>query len=196
MVFQSIDVIYTFGYNFNTLEYTFKNSAREAEQTAELGDYSLTIRSEGSERVIPYANITSVRLCKANPSCYKTFIYEESDKPLIITNQYFLADASNTDRSRMYSTFVRVLHYHLKDKSGAIYSSGCSRTVLWRWGIFSVIPAFIFSFTIDYLGFGLLNPYLLTAAITCLSAIVVLLWQFGQWPKEYNATNIPLNLLP
>jgi Mn2+/Fe2+ NRAMP family transporter len=96
----------------------------------------------------------------------------------------------------MYSTFVRVLHYHLKDKSGAIYSSGCSKTVLWKWGIFSIIPAFIFSFTIDYLGYGLINPYALTLIITGVSAIAVLFLQFGQWPKEYNATDIPLNLLP
>lgn len=196
MVFQPIDVIYTFGYNFYTLEYTFKNSAREAEQTAVLGDYSLTIRSEGSERVIPYANITTVRLCKVNPTYYKIFIYEDSVKPLVITNHYFLADTGNTDRSRMYSTFVRVLHYHLKDKSGAIYSSGCSRIVLWKWGIFSIIPAFIFSFTIDYLGYGLINPYMLTLIITGVSAIAVFFLQFGQWPKEYNATDIPLNLLP
>jgi Mn2+/Fe2+ NRAMP family transporter len=96
----------------------------------------------------------------------------------------------------MYSTFVRVLHYHLKDKSGAMYSSGCSKNVLWKWGIFSIIPAFIFSFTIDYLGYGLINPYLLTLSITGLSAVVIFFLQFGQWPKEYNATDIPLNLLP
>jgi len=36
----------------------------------------------------------------------------------------------------------------------------------------------------------------LTLIITCLSAVVVFFMHVGQWPKEYNATDIPLNLLP
>lgn len=178
------------------MEYTFKNSTREGAQTVILSDYSIAIRSDNSERSISYANITSVRLCKITSSSYKMIIHHDGDKPLIITNQYLTESSADEDRSRVYSTFVRVLHYHLKDKSGAVYTSGCSIGALWKWGVLSVMLSFIISFTADYLGFGLMNPYAETLILTCLVAAVVFLLNVGQLPKAYTATDIPLNLLP
>jgi hypothetical protein len=196
MVFLGGFTFHNFKIKFLPLEYTFKNSLREEAQTVVLNVYSITVSSANSEYNISYANITTVRLCKVTPTFYKTIIHHDGNKPLTITNQFISEDGVQVDRSRMYSTFIRVLHYHLKDKSASAYTSGCNITSLWKWGVFSIIASFILSFTLDYLGFGLVNPYLLTLILTFLIAAIVVVRNVGQWPREYTATDIPITLLP
>jgi hypothetical protein len=182
--------------NSTPVEYTFKNSAREEAQTVILSDYSITVRENNAERNIPYANVVSVRLCKLTSSSFKAIIQHDGDKPVVITNQYVSNDNSGVDQSRSYATFIRVLHYHLKDKSGAAYSSGCNLEAMWKWGVLAVMFSFAFSFTGDYLGVRLLNPYVLTATLSCLMFVVIFLLFGAQFPKEYAATEIPIKLLP
>lgn len=178
------------------MEYTFKNSPRENAFTVTLSDYTMTVRSSGKEMVIPYASITRVRLCKVSGAVYKMVLHRDDHVPLVISNQSFSNDSKNEDQSRMYSTFVRVLHYHLKDKSTAVYTSGCGRETLWKWIFISVVLSFVISFTADFLGLNLLNPYAGAAILAVLTIPVLFLLCAGQLPKPYSSTNIPLNLLP
>ena len=178
------------------MEYTFKNSAREEAQTIVLSDFSITIRENNVERTIPYANVISVRLCKLSSSSFKAIIDHDGEKPVVITNQYFSDEPASVNQSRSYATFIRVLHYHLKDKSGAAYSSGCNLEAMWKWAVIAVMVSFAMSFTGEFLGFQFLNPYVQTILLSVVSLGIIFALSGAQIPKEYTATNIPMNLLP
>lgn len=161
-----------------------------------LSDFSITVRCGKTDSIIPFANITSVRLRKGSNLLYKMILHHDTDKPLVITNQYFTDDGTFEDRSRMYSTFVRVLHYHLKDKSTAVYGSGCSKEMIWKVALISVMLSFSMSFTADFLGFRLIAPYFEALILTCITSAIIFFIFVGQLPKEYTSTDIPLSLLP
>jgi hypothetical protein len=182
--------------NTKQLEYTFKNSAREAANTIALHDYNMTLRTSEGELVIPYANIMNVRLCKVSESLYRTVLVYNDHKTLVITNQYVASNGGTEDRSRIYSTFIRVLHFHLKDKSKALYKSGCSMEKLWRSSIAAATGSFILCFTADLLGFNIFNPYIDAIALSALFIMMLFMLQLGRLPKDYSATNIPFELLP
>lgn len=177
------------------MEYTFKNTARDLAQTVLLNDYNLTIRSGDHDTVVPYANITNVRLCKVSGDIFRMII-SFSGKSLVITNQFVADNGGTENRSRQYATFVRVLHFHLKDKSTALYKSGCSREKLWRSGIAAATGSFILCFVSDFLGFNIINPYIDAAILSAIFIALLMVMQIGSLPKDYSATNIPLELLP
>src|SRR5262245_48040771 len=93
--------------------------------TIYLSEYNLTIKQDKQETVIPYAGINEVVLNKSNSKLFKTFLHPEGGgKPVVITNRYYTSENTVEDRSRAYGTFIRVLHFHLKDKSRANFVSG------------------------------------------------------------------------
>jgi hypothetical protein len=177
------------------LEYTFKNSVRDQAHTILLNDYNMTVRSGQVEAVVPYANITNVRLCKASDEMFKMII-SYNDKTLVVTNHFISDNGGIGNQSRLYATFVRVLHFHLKDKSTAHYKTGCSREKLWRSAIVAVLTSFILCVVSDFLGFSIINPYVDAFVLSAFFIGVLLLMQFGRLPKDYSATNIPFELLP
>ena len=180
---------------FIPLEYSFKNTARDLVHTVLLNDYNMTVRSGDDETVIPYANITNVRLCKVSGDIFRMII-SYTDKTLIVTNQFVADNGAVENRSRLYATFVRVLHFHLKDKSTAFYKSGCSREKLWRSAIVAAALSFILCFVADFLGFNIINPYADAVILSTFFISFLLMMQVGRLPKDYSATNIPLELLP
>lgn len=177
------------------MEYTFKNTARDFAQTILLNDYNLTIRSGDQDTVVPYANITNVRLCKVSPELFRMII-SYNDKTLLVTNQYVADNGGAENRSRIYSTFVRVLHFHLKDKSTALYKSGCSKEKLWRSAVIAAALSFIVCFVVDFLGYRIINPYVDGLILSTVLVLTLVFMQFGRLPKDYSATNIPFELLP
>lgn len=177
------------------MEYTFKNTARDQVHTILLNDYNMTVRSGQVEAVVPYANITNVRLCKVSGDIFRMII-SYNDKTLIVTNQFVTDNGATENRSRFYATFVRVLHFHLKDKSTAHYKTGCSKEKLWRSGVAAAVASFILCFVSDFLGFSIINPYVDAFVLSAFFIGVLLMMQFGRLPKDYSATNIPFELLP
>lgn len=181
-------------YEFS-MEYSFKNTARDLVHTVLLNDYNMTVRTGGTEIVIAYANITNVRLCKVSGEVFRMIVSYQG-KILMVTNQFVADNGAIENRSRLYSTFVRVLHFHLKDKSTAHYKSGCSREKLFRSTVFAAAFSFILCFIADFLGFHILNPYVNAVILSALCVGVLLMMQLGRLPKDYSATNIPFELLP
>lgn len=165
-------------------------------RTLLLNDYNLTVRSGRDEVIIPYANITNVRLCKVSAEMFRMVVSYTSGKTLIVTNQ-FVSDAGEVkNQSRLYVTFVRVLHFHLKDKSTALYTSGCSREKLWRSAVIATFVSFVLCFVADFLGFNIINPYVDACLLSVFFAGLLLMMQVGRLPKDYSATHIPFELLP
>jgi hypothetical protein len=105
------------------MEYTFRPSLNEMPTTICLAEYNLTVKKGKQETVIPYAVITDVVLKKNSGKQFRTRLLPDGGKPIVITNTYHTSAKDVEDRSRAYSTFVRVLHFHLKDKSKARFSA-------------------------------------------------------------------------
>lgn len=168
---------------------------RDPAQTVLLNDYNMTIRSDNDEMVIPYANITNIRLCKVSGDAFRMVI-SFNGKSLAVTNQFVTENGRTENRSRAYSTFVRVLHFHLKDKSTAVYKTGCSSEKLWRSAIAGAAGSFILCFVSDFLGFNIINPYIDAVILSAALVSLLMVMQAGSLPRNYSAVNIPLELLP
>lgn len=97
-----------------------------------LAEYNLTVKNGKQETVIPYAVINEVVLNKASHKQFRTRLLPDGGKPIVITNTYYTSSRDVEDRSRAYATFVRVLHFHLKDKSRARFSAIVTALKLFR----------------------------------------------------------------
>jgi hypothetical protein len=178
------------------VEYTFKNSQSEKVQTITLKQYHLVVQSAGTEEVIPYANITAVRLSKVNNNIFKTTVSSEQHIPIIITNKYYLGNGEYEDRSRQYASFIRVLHYHLKEKGSPVYTSGFSFNLLTAWLLISAFAAFFVSFISEYLGISIINPFIQGLVLTLMIVVVIVLTFRSRLPKTYSPAEIPFQFLP
>jgi hypothetical protein len=178
------------------VEYTFKNSPSEKVQTVILKPYHLVLQSAGKEEVIPYANITAVRLSKINGNSFKTTLSPDNRNSITISNKYYLLDGECEDRSRQYASFVRVLHYHLKEKGTPAYTSGFSLNLLTAWLLVSAFAAFFISFISEYFGVSVINPFIQALVLTFLIAIIIVLIYRNRLPKPYSPADIPLQFLP
>ena len=178
------------------VEYTFKNSPSEKVQTAILHQYNFTLQSAGTEKVIPYANITSVRLSRTGNKEFKMVLVAENHGTVTVSNKYYLPDGQLEDRSRQYSTFVRVLHYHLKEKSSTEYLSGFSLRLFGAWLLASAFLAFFITFVSEYLGASMINPFGQGLILTLLFVGILFIIYKGRLPRHYSPSEIPLQFLP
>jgi hypothetical protein len=178
------------------VEYTFKNSQSEKVHTVILKPYHLVVQSAGNEEVIPYASITAVRLAKVNSNHFRTTLSSDDHTSVTITNKYYLPDGQVEDRSRQYTSFIRVLHYHLKDKGSPVYTSGFSLNLLTAWLLISAFTAFFISFISEYLGVSIINPFAQGLILTLIIAITVVVAYRGRLPKTYSPGEIPFQFLP
>lgn len=115
-----------------SMEYTYRSSLDEMPTTICLAEYNLTIKRGKQETVIPYAIINEVVLKKNGGKRFRTQLLPDGGKRIEITNTYHTTAKNVEDRSRAYSTFVRVLHFHLKDKSKARFSATMVALKLFR----------------------------------------------------------------
>jgi hypothetical protein len=177
------------------VEYTFKNNFAEKPVTVILGEYSLSIQTDGRETLIPYANIISVRLTKSG----KRFvtIIKPADQPEVqISNQYRHSNNLAEDRSPQYVTFVRVLHVHLKEKSMAYYVCGNNLQNILLASCASVIVAFGLSYVFDNVQLNPFNNNVTALILSLLSISLIAILNWGHFPNVYKAENIPLQFLP
>jgi hypothetical protein len=161
-----------------------------------LSNYNLILQSPEKEEVIPYANITAVQLSKVRKQSYAMRLTFENHGTVVITNKYFLPTGECEDRSRHYTTFVRVLHFHLKDKSFAAYNSGLGLRHLLIWSLYAAFLSFSFSFISEFYEFSVVNPFVQALGLTIITVIGIVVLNRGQWPKAYSPSNIPLRFLP
>ena len=177
------------------MEYTYKNELTEKAITAVLSEYSLSLKMDGKETVIPYANILSIQLKKSG----KRFltIIKPADQPEVqISNQYVSSNNQYENRSAQYVTFVRVLHFHLKEKSMAYYVCGNNLQNILLASCISVIIAFGLSYAIDNLKLNPLNNNITALILSMLSISTIAVVNWGHFPNVYKPENIPLQFLP
>ena len=165
-------------------------------QTIVLSQHSFKIQSADREEVIPYSQINSVRLSKMNGNRFCITLKPSNRKPISIANCYHLPGGGLEDRSRQYTAFVRVLHYHLKQKSNSVFFSGFSFHLLLVWLLISAFTGFLVSFISEYFGMSLMNPFGQALILTCIIAITIVLFNYGRLPKTYSPEEIPFQYLP
>jgi hypothetical protein len=178
------------------MEYTFRNSAGEMPTTVLLSEHGITVKTGNDEYSVPYVGINQVNLDKLSTKVYRAIVLVEGHRPLVITNKYHADQRTVEDRSRAYSTFIRVLHYHLKDKSRASFASGSDATRMWVQMTVAAAVAFVISFTAEFMGVGILNAIYQGMILTAALGLLIVGRYAGHWPKRYNPTEIPLRFLP
>ncbi len=177
------------------MEYVFKNSVSQKPSTILLSEFSMNLQSAIEEKSISYASILSVRLSKSN-GFFKMIISLDGEKTIEITNRFYRADGSFEDRSRQYETFVRVLHFHLKEKSVAHFCTGCSWGKVFMGIVGSVLAAFAISLTLYFLHISfidLITQFFLLATLF-LGFLFAAMWP--NRPQTYQPAHIPSQFLP
>jgi len=164
--------------------------------TIYLNEYNLIMKQGKQETVIPYAGINQVVLNRSSAKLFRTRLHPEGGKPVVITNTYYTSEKTVEDRSRAYTTFVRVLHFHLKDKSKANFHSGNGTASLLIWLCLAMAIGFSAALTIGYLGFTLVTPAVDGTILATILAAIVVVTRLGRIPKAYAPNDIPLEFLP
>jgi hypothetical protein len=178
------------------VEYTFQNTSSEETCSAFLNEYSITFRSVREEHSIPYSMIVEVKLLKISDDHFKTLLFLNDGHSYVLSNRFYTSDKKMEDRSRLYSTFIRVLHFHLKSKSRAVFTSGNAPGKTRSLVIASVLVSFMISFTAEFFGISLANPLIQAAVLIAMAGIVILAMNMSRWPRHYEPGDIPLEFLP
>lgn len=177
------------------MEYTFKNSLSEKATTIVLNEYALVLQKSGEEKVIPYPNIQSVYLRKKGRKFF-TVLKSVDGAEERIGNWFHFSKSEGEDRSVQYTSFVRILHTHLRQKSAAYYICGNSLPNILFLACASVILSFLFSFTIDAIGLIPVNTNVLSLLLSVVSLSIVTMYNWDNFPNVYKPENIPVKYLP
>lgn len=176
-------------------EYTFKNSAGDKPCTVILTDYNLIVQKGDYERSIPYANIASVRLCRSQKK-FTAVVHPDGQSAITISNQFYLSGRECEDRSRQYATFVRILHFHLKDKSTPEYVCGKHLHSLIIWACTLVVLSFALAFVLEYFNLNPLSTWGLALLISGALLLILTATNWGRFPNIYKPDQIPFQFLP
>ena len=177
------------------MEYSYRNRSTEKETTIQLQQYDMVVIMNKTRRIIPYAEVTDIRLTKSRET-YSLHISAFDCGNVLVKSHSFGQAGEKIDQGRAYLTFTRVLHMHLLEKSKPNYSTGFNAIrALFFLGIWAVAASLSF-FIEEYFNFTAASPLVVAAVIFS----VGLLWHFGlqlkPWPMPYNPASIPLHLLP
>jgi hypothetical protein len=178
------------------VEYTYQKSVSDLPCTALLNEYTITFRTSKEENAIPYSMIVEVKLMRESDKIFETVLELNNGRTYAIANYSFNPDKKTEDLSRAYTTFIRVLHFHLKDKSKATFTSGNPARKTWNQVTLSIIISFLISFTAEFFGVSLVNPIIQAVVLIVMMGIVILAINMGRWPRQYHPTDIPLEFLP
>jgi hypothetical protein len=108
-------------------EYICKNSINEKPLTVSLSESHLMWQQGDKCGQVSYYNIISIRLTQV-ANKFTINIELDSHRSIVLTNRFYLTRLNFEDRSRQYNTFVRVLHYYLKNMRTITFSVGSA----WR----------------------------------------------------------------
>ena len=125
---------------------------------------------------------------------YKVHLYPDGHRPIVVTSQSIAP--GKEEKSREYALFVRILHHHLKEKSQAVFTSGCNLHHIWQWAGVAGAVTLIISLGAEYGGINLMNAYALALIATALTSMTLFVFKVNNLPKTYAPTNIPLQYLP
>lgn len=177
------------------MEYNYKNSVSAPASTVVLGELSLVIKKGEHERVVPYHRITSVRLDCAQ-GLYQVFLSIDDQPELMISNRFYFSNGTFEDRSRTYATFVRVLHFHLKEKSKSKFQAGWGRARIQLTVGFALLAAVNVALMLAWFDISLLPGLWQPIAIVLLAIGAAYVRIQPRLPRQYAPPEIPFQFLP
>ena len=176
------------------MEYHFQNGPQENLLKATLNEFEITIEVAQATKRIPYASITEVRLGRRKDA-YFTQVISLDYGTLYLSNKTFKED-NWIDQSRRYHTFIRVLHLHLSSKSKASFYSG---TNLGKQAVklllLFICTALLF-LSEEYFDWVPFSTLAVSSIFFVAGLAIIIIPGISQWPKSYEPTEIPMELLP
>ncbi len=181
------------------MEYNFKIEEDSTERSIILKNDMLIYVVDNAIYDIPYKDITYVWLNRpgglCTPNIYSCTLHFKQEKPLFISSKNWTKDKQEIHQENHYNSFVRVLHMHLVEKSGAKYSFGV-KPKKYLTKIATIITilslAGFLTMTFDLKSYLLAIP----AAISIFVITCGLNFCLKNFPSRYKPDAIPLNLLP
>ncbi|TRX51614.1 hypothetical protein FNH22_23930 [Fulvivirga sp. M361] len=181
------------------MEYTYRLSADSEPRRMVLKENALDFHLDDYKLTIPYAKVVGVWLSSPDgllfSENYSCTLNIEDGKPIFITMKNFDGHGQLMTQDNHYSSFIRVLHLHLREKSKARYYFGVKPL-----NYFTKLLTFtgvIVSCLILYFFFNLNE--IITIFLTVIAfffLLVTLRFGIRRFPKIYDPDEIPLNLLP
>jgi hypothetical protein len=114
----------------------------------------------------------------------------------VISNTYFHSNGEVEDKSASYAMFVRVLHFHLRQKSKAQFK--CVRNFRvpdWQ-KLLLVVVLFGISYVLDYMGYKLFHPAVHGIALSGIALVIVALSERNRGIENSMRGDIPTDFLP
>jgi hypothetical protein len=177
------------------VEYVFNNRPSQSPSIILLSEFNMSVQHKGDEKLVAYPSVTQVRLSKSK-SVYKAIISMDASNPIVVTNQLYHPDGRTEDRSRQYETFIRVLHFHLKEKGDTRFVAGCS----WAKAVGVVVCTLLLSVAISYgldgLNLSFVDPFTMSLLFSTLTLGFLAATFWPSLPKRYKPTEIPTPFLP
>lgn len=175
------------------MEYSFYSQGLE--QSIKLEEYSFVVTKGNTEYKINYAEVEGVRLRRPKSVKGKNIFSCKiliTDKPSIIINSFNIVDNQIQGKFNHYNQFIRVLHFHLKNKSTASFRYGMSYGRLVFYSL-SALLVLAVSYPLSiWLQEHLLSVYLVVPAVIAFSILKIL----TDKPGTYNPDGIPYEILP
>ena len=177
------------------MEYSFRRAAHEPEISVLLGHLELAVHTNQAVETIPYDGIYRVKLHR-HGGYFSITVYSNGHKPLHITSRRWDANGNAIQNTSAYITFVRVLHFHLRDKASAGYHLAGDLGAQVIYSLIGAAVGLALSLTLDLTSLNLmpLGPQSIVLGAT--SLLAALTWQTWRSPDKYDPGQIPLHFLP
>lgn len=177
------------------MEYSFQGGPNEKPVKAILNEFEMVVETSSGSKSIPYASITEVRLAKKKDLYYSHVIALDFGT-LIIPNKSVDESGGWKDQSRIYHTFIRVLHLHLSSKSKASFYTGFNFSEQAIKIMVLFMGTALLFLSEEYFDWVPLSAFILSLVFFACGFILIMAPKLSQWPKSYEPTEIPLDLLP
>lgn len=176
------------------MQYTFRNKRGQESSIISLLDTRLVFTCGNASRTIPYANIARVQMERLANRFYSIELFIDQEQSVLITNRQYASTTGALEfQSQSYSTFVRVLHFHLKDKSKATFVTKTGKSLLWTECVAAAALSFGMAYLADQSGWNFELAIGGGSLLAIASGALILL---HHRKKVYSPLDIPLELLP
>jgi len=153
----------------------------------------LRVDRSDTSYVMPFTSISRVQLGRSGAGCTCKLTGEQHT--LVIQSRSYQQGSLRVTQTRAYTTFIRVLHYHLREKSRAEFVAGMNTRQGMTTAIFFSMSAFLFFFLTSVLPFSL-EPVVASMTGAFLTTNLFIWVMKYQFPKPYLPDNIPAGMLP
>jgi hypothetical protein len=178
------------------MEYATKASATDAQTLLTTEDQTLVVVQGSSQKSIPYSAINEVRLRQMGDQHFQATLFGHGFKPLVISSLFFHDNGSVENCGSSYAAFIRVLHYHLREKGNATFCTGMRRREMTARLVLVFAISAVASGVIDMFELSGVNAFLQGGIIAFILTAALCLAAMHNLPRRYEPSEIPINFLP